>query len=68
MRFVHDTLPQRVRFASGEAAMALCSSSVNGDGPSLSTAVREQLGLRLDSTRAPVDVVVVDRVTAPTEN
>jgi len=38
------------------------------DAPSLTTAVREQLGLRLDSTRAPIDVVVIDRVTAPTQN
>ena len=30
--------------------------------PSLFTAIREQLGLRLDVRRALVDVVVVDRV------
>jgi uncharacterized protein (TIGR03435 family) len=38
------------------------------DAPALTTAVREQLGLKLDSSRAPVDVVVIDRVAPPTAN
>lgn len=38
------------------------------NAPSLMTALREQLGLRLDSTRAPVEVLVIDRVQQPTEN
>jgi uncharacterized protein (TIGR03435 family) len=36
--------------------------------PDLFTAVQQQLGLKLDSTRAPADVVVIDRIERPSEN
>lgn len=36
------------------------------DGLSLFTALEEQLGLKLESTRGPVDVLVIDHVERPT--
>lgn len=36
--------------------------------PGLFTAVQEELGLKLEPTRAPADVVVIDAVTRPTQN
>ncbi len=41
---------------------------IDPDGPSLNSALREQLGLRLEDRSAPVSVLVVDSVQRPSAN
>jgi uncharacterized protein (TIGR03435 family) len=40
----------------------------DSDKPGIFAAVQQQLGLRLEATRGPVDTMVINRVTRPTEN
>ena len=41
---------------------------INPDGPSVSTALDEQLGLKFDSQKGDTPVLVIDHVERPSEN
>ena len=41
---------------------------VNPDGPSIFSALQEQLGLRLESQKGPVEIIVIEHVEKPSDN
>jgi uncharacterized protein (TIGR03435 family) len=58
--FTPDRLPQ------GPPPPGVQLPSIDPNGPSIFTALQEQLGLKLESERAPVEVLVIDHVERPT--
>jgi uncharacterized protein (TIGR03435 family) len=40
----------------------------NNEGPSIFTAVQEQLGLKLEAAKGPVDFLVIDHAEKPSDN
>ena len=51
-----------------EATLMQTPDPATAGPPSIFTALQEQLGLRLDSQKGPVQNIVIDRVEKPSEN
>jgi uncharacterized protein (TIGR03435 family) len=52
----------------GDAGPGKGDISPDAGGPTLFTALEEQLGLKLEATKGKVDVIVIDHIDLPTEN
>lgn len=60
----------RIEWAPEQSASAQTVGSALSDaqGPTFLEAVKEQLGLALKPTKAPLSVMVIDHVSLPTQN
>ena len=57
--------PDEMQFAGNRRTFA---GEVEHPNPGLFEAIQEQLGLRLDATKGPIETIVIDKVTRSTEN
>jgi uncharacterized protein (TIGR03435 family) len=57
-----------LRFTPDRVPNGPPGASIDPDGPSIFTALEEQLGLKLEPRTGPVDILVIDRAQMPSEN
>ncbi len=57
-----------LRGSTGAPGGADAPAATDPSGPSLFTAIQEQLGLRLESQKGPIEMIVIDRAERPSEN
>ncbi len=61
-------LPGKYDFQLDWTPDAGACPGATADQPSIFTAVQQQLGLRLESAKGPVEVLIIDHIQAPSEN
>lgn len=66
LQWTPDDAPMQAAGAGGPPGHD--ENAPQAGGPSLFTAVEEQLGLKIESTKGPVDVIVIDHLDLPSAN
>jgi uncharacterized protein (TIGR03435 family) len=54
--------------SDGRAELAATLPPADASGPSIFTAIQEQLGLKLESGKGPVEIIAIDRAERPSGN
>jgi uncharacterized protein (TIGR03435 family) len=62
LRWTPDQLPARPPGTPADQPFRMNGVEIDPNGPSIFTAVQEQLGLKLEGTRGPVEVLVIDHI------
>jgi uncharacterized protein (TIGR03435 family) len=61
-----------IRLDFARQGTTLAASPTGGvlesDTPSIFTAIQQQLGLRLEATKGPIEVLIIDHAEKPSEN
>ena len=57
-----------LRFTPEPKTPSPADAVLTDSGPSVFTAIREQMGLKLESAKAPVDFFIIDHAERPSEN
>ena len=65
--FTLNWTPDESQFAGLGAKIPPPTDTANAP-PNLYTAIQEQIGLKLEATKAPADVMIIDHVEKPSEN
>jgi uncharacterized protein (TIGR03435 family) len=68
LEFTPDQALAGIPLLAGPADAYRPAPSADTAGPSIFSALQEQLGLKLESAKGPVDVLVIDHVERPTAN
>ena len=66
--FTLDWRPGDDQFPNMPAPQRAAAIAANDALPDLFTVFQQQLGLKLEATKALIDVLVIDQVSKPTEN
>ncbi len=68
MEWAPDVPMPALAGAGGSNEPGRSAPSTDNQGPSIFSAIQEQLGLKLESTKGPVEVLVIDHVEKPSSN